>query len=70
MPVSTPDVEIDPDALKRAVTEALHENRDWLRDLVQEALETCAMDEAQREADVRSAATHRPLVLGGVRGDA
>ncbi len=70
MPLSTPDADIDSEALKRAVTEALRENRDWLRDLMQEALETCAMDEAQREADVHAAATHRPLVLGGVRGDA
>ena len=70
MPLSTPDAEIDPDALKRAVSAALRENRDWLRDLMQEALETCAMDETQREAEIRSAATARPLVLGGVRGDA
>ena len=68
MPLSTDD--LDHDALKAAVVDALRDNRDWLRDLVQEALETCAMDEAQREADLRADAATRPLVLGGVRGHA
>lgn len=70
MSLPTPDGSIDPDALKEAVTDALRENREWLRDLVQEALETCAMDEAEREADARAAASNRPLPLGGVRGHA
>ena len=68
MPLSTDD--LDHDALKAAVVDALRDNRDWLRDLVQEALETCAMDEAQREADLRADAASRPLSLGGVRGHA
>ena len=70
MSLSTPDAGIDHEALKAAVTEALRENRDWLREVVQEALESCAMDEAQREAEVRAAAARRPLALGGVRGNA
>ncbi|MEM1053903.1 MAG: hypothetical protein AAGI52_00130 [Bacteroidota bacterium] len=68
MPLSTDD--LDPDVLKAAVADALRENRDWLREVVQEALESCAMDEAQREAELRADAAQRPLVLGGVRGHA
>ena len=70
MSLSTEDAPISHDALKEAVADALRENRDWLRELVQEALESCAMDEAQREADAHAAATNRPLALGGVRGHA
>ena len=70
MSLSTPTPEIPADALKEAVTEALRENRHWLRELVQEALESCALDEAEREADARAAAANRPLALGGVRGHA
>lgn len=68
MPLSTDD--LDPDVLKAAVADALRENRDWLREVVQEALESCAMDEAQREAELRADAASRPLALGGVRGHA
>ncbi|MEM6326726.1 MAG: hypothetical protein AAF791_06355 [Bacteroidota bacterium] len=68
MPLSTDD--LDPDVLKAAVAEALRENRDWLREVVQEALESCAMDEAQREAELRADAARAPLSLGGVRGHA
>ena len=71
MPLSTPDkVTVTPEALKEAVTEALRENQDWLREVVREALESCAMDEAAREADARAAAANRPLVMGGARGHA
>ena len=71
MPLSTPDkAPISPDDLKAAVTEALRENQDWLREVVREALESCAMEEAIREADARAAAVERPLALGGVRGHA
>ena len=45
------------DAIKNAVAECLSENREWLRDLIQEALVEAARAEAQREADVRSALT-------------
>ncbi|MEM0963446.1 MAG: hypothetical protein AAGK21_13015 [Bacteroidota bacterium] len=41
------------DALKAALTEALRENREWLRDLVQEALVEIAEAEARHEAEVR-----------------
>ena len=75
MPLSSPDkVTVTPEALKEAlkeaVTEALRENQDWLREVVREALESCAMDEAAREADARAAAANRPLVMGGARGHA
>ena len=43
------------DALKEALTEVLRENRDWLRELVQEALVEVADAEARREADLRAA---------------
>ncbi|WP_412067062.1 hypothetical protein [Rubrivirga sp. IMCC43871] len=47
----------DPDraALKDALTEVLRENRDWLRELVQEALVEVAHAEARREADAHAA---------------
>ena len=41
--------------LKRVVAEALRDNRDWIREVVQEALEDCAADEARRESDFRAA---------------
>ena len=41
--------------LKLAVAEALRDNRDWIREVVQEALEECAGDEARREAEFRAA---------------
>lgn len=46
-------------AMKQAMTEALLENRDWFRDLVQEALLEVAVAEARREADVRAAYAER-----------
>ena len=42
-------------ALKEAMTDALLENRDWFRELVQEALLEVATAEARREADLRAA---------------
>ncbi len=42
-------------ALKEAVAEALRENREWLRDLVQDALVEVAVAEARREGEVRAA---------------
>lgn len=39
--------------VKDAVASALHDNRDWLRELIQEALVEMAHAEARREADVR-----------------
>ena len=41
--------------LKLVVAEALRDNRDWIRDVVQEALEECAGAEARREAEFRAA---------------
>lgn len=42
-------------ALRDAVTAALHDNRDWIREVVQEALLEAADAEARREADLREA---------------
>ena len=47
--------------LRVAVAEALRDNRDWIREVVQEALEECAAAEARREAEFR-AALARPHV--------
>lgn len=41
--------------LKQAIAEALRDNREWIREVVQEALEECAGDEARREAEFRAA---------------
>ena len=41
--------------LRRVVAEALRDNRDWIREVVQEALDEVALDEARREADFRAA---------------
>ena len=41
--------------LRLAVAEALRDNRDWIREVVQEALEECAVAEARREAEFRAA---------------
>ncbi|MAQ95353.1 hypothetical protein B1759_17535 [Rubrivirga sp. SAORIC476] len=46
-------------ALKEAMTDALLENRDWFRELVQEALLEVATAEARREADLRAAHAER-----------
>jgi hypothetical protein len=43
------------DDLRDVLTEVLRDNRDWLRELVQEALESAAHDEAMREAEYRDA---------------
>lgn len=41
--------------LRRVVAEALRDNRDWIREVVQEALDEVALDDARREADFRAA---------------
>ena len=46
-------------ALKEAMTDALLENRDWFRELVQEALLEVATAEARREADLRASHAER-----------
>jgi hypothetical protein len=46
-------------ALKDAMTDALRDNRDWFRELVQEALLEVATAEARREADLRAAHAER-----------
>ncbi len=48
------------EALKEAVAEALRENRDWIREVVQEALVDAANAEARREEDLRNAAAGPP----------
>ncbi len=55
MPSSDTLDPITKDALKDAVAEALRENREWIRDLVQEALVEAADAEARREDEVRAA---------------
>ena len=40
-------------ALKEALTDALRENRDWLREIVQEAILDMADAEARRDHDLR-----------------
>lgn len=52
----TPDARI---ALQAAMTDALRENRDWFREVVQEALLEVATAEARREADLRAAHAER-----------
>lgn len=42
-------------AVREEVARALRAERDWLRDLVQEALENAAHDEARRESEHRAA---------------
>lgn len=42
-------------AIQEAVAAALRDNRDWLRELVQDALVEAADAEARREADLREA---------------
>ena len=42
-------------AIQEAVAAALRDNRDWLRELVQDALVEAADSEARREADLREA---------------
>ena len=39
--------------IKEALADVLRENREWLRELVQEALVEVAHAEARREADLR-----------------
>ena len=69
MPVDTPDLaDIDPDVLKAAVSAALRENRDWLRELIQDALVSCAEDEAVREAEAAAALTGPHAMSGAARG--
>ncbi len=60
----------DRAALKEALTEVLHENRDWLRELVQEALLDVASAEARREADLRAAHYDRQSALPISHGQA
>ena len=45
--------------VEAAVATALRENREWLRELVQEALVEVAHAEARREADLRATADRR-----------
>lgn len=54
--------------LKRVVAEALRDNRDWIREVVQEALEECASDEARREADFRAAVADPRVAFPPVEG--
>ena len=59
-----------PAALKTAVAEALRENREWLRDLVQDALVEAAQAEARREAEARAALADPRRAFPAVEGRA
>ena len=65
---ATPD--LDRDALKLALSEVLRENRDWLRELVQDALLEVADAEARREADLRAAHAERQRPYAAPHGQA
>lgn len=68
--MSTPyDTQLRAD-LKAAVSEALRDNRDWLRDLVREAIEDIAREEAEFQADARAALADPRVALPPVRGQA
>ena len=54
--------------LKRVVAEALRDNRDCIREVVQEALEECAADEARCEADFRAALADPRVAFPPVEG--
>lgn len=54
--------------LKRVVAEALRDNRDWIREVVQEALEDCAEGEARREAEFRAALADPHVAFPPVEG--
>ena len=56
--------------LKRAIAEALRDNRDWIREVVQEALEDCASDEARREAEFRAALSDPRVAFPPAEGHA
>jgi DNA-binding protein YbaB len=56
--------------LKSAVEEALRDNREWLRDLIQEALEEAAGAEERREQKIRAALQASPRSLPAARGQA
>lgn len=58
------------EALKDALLDALHENREWLRDLVQEALVEAATAEARREDEVRAALADAQRVFPASHGRA
>ena len=60
----------DRDALRDAVTEALRENREWLRELVQEALLEVAVAEAKRAADLRAHEAEQRGAFPATRGQA
>lgn len=54
--MSTPDpTPLTRADLHAAIADVLRDNREWLRDVVQEALESAAHDEARREAEYRAA---------------
>lgn len=54
--------------LKAALSEVLRENREFLRDLVQEALEDAARDEFRREAEYRAARMNPHLAMPAAEG--
>ena len=54
--------------LTRAVAEALRDNREWIREVVQEALEECAGAEARREAEFRAALSDPRVAIPQARG--
>ena len=71
MPTDTP--ELDEHALKAAVVAALRDNREWLRELVLDALAEAdaeAEAETRREADAVAALYDPRVALGAPHGRA
>lgn len=56
--------------IKSAIEEVLHENRDWLRNLVREALEDAAHAEMEREAEIRAHLADPRTAIPVVKGQA
>lgn len=56
--------------LHAALTDVLRDNRDWLREVVQEALESAAHDEARREAEYRASLVDPRRAFPAVEGRA
>jgi hypothetical protein len=71
-PVVMKELSTDPilrQAVKEALVEALHEQRDWLEDVIAEVLEEMALAEALREVEAAHARTGRPG-FGVIEGEA
>lgn len=58
------------EALKEAVVEALHEQRDWIVTLLADALEEVALDEALREVEAKTPRRRAANGFGPTQGEA